>query len=110
MPLAAPSCFTWVVIFLCACTEGLSKYIKDDITSTHPGMEGKWLYRWPTKAAREAFKTILGGSGNFSKHSDSEEVLFNFFFLIMLFPWKIPLDYSQLIMLGEAIFTPVLTP
>ena len=65
---------------MCACTEGLSKYIKDDITSTHPGMEGKWLYRWPTKAAREAFKTILGGSGNFSKHSDSEEVLFNFFF------------------------------
>lgn len=47
-----------------------------DITSIHPGMEGKWLYRWPTKAAREAFKTILGGSGNFSKHSDSEEVLF----------------------------------
>lgn len=53
--------------------------IKDDITSTHPGMEGKWLYCWPTKAAREAFKTILGSSGNFSKHSDSEEVLFKKF-------------------------------
>lgn len=46
-------------------------------------MEGKWLHHWPTKAARGPFKTILGGSGNFSKHSHSEEVLFklkNFFF------------------------------
>ena len=61
--------------FVCALTEVLLS-IKDDITSTHPGMEGKWLHHWPTKAAREPFKTILGGSGNFSKHSDSEEVLF----------------------------------
>lgn len=69
-------------------------------------MEGKWLYRWPTKAAREAFKTILGGSGNFSKHSDSEEVLFKLKKKkIMLFTWKIPLDYSQLIMLEGAILT-----
>lgn len=60
---------------MCALTEVLLS-IKDDITSTHPGMEGKWLHHWPTKAAREPFKTILGGSGNFSKHSDSEEVLF----------------------------------
>lgn len=39
-------------------------------------MEGKWLHHWPTEAARGPFKTILGGSGNFPKHSDSEEVLF----------------------------------
>lgn len=78
MPLAAPSWFTWVVIFRVSLLK-CSLSLKDDITSTHPGMEGKWLYRWPTKAAREAFKTILGGSGNFPKHSDSEEVLFKIF-------------------------------
>lgn len=73
-------------------------------------MEGKWLYRWPTKAAREPFKTILGGSGNFSKHSGSEEVLFKKKEKIMLFPWKIPLDCSKLITLEGAILTPDLTP
>lgn len=60
---------------MCALTKELLS-IKDDITSTHPGMEEKWLHHWPTKASRGPFKTILGGSGNFSKHSDSEEVLF----------------------------------
>lgn len=94
---------------MCALTEVLLS-IKDDITSTHPGLEGKWLHHWPTKAAREPFKTILGGSGNFSKHSDSEEVLFKLKKKkIMLFPWKIPVDYFQSIMLG-VILIPGLTP
>lgn len=94
---------------MCALTEVLLS-IKDDVTSTHPGMEGKWLHHWPTKAARGPFKTILGGSGNFSKHSDSEEVLFKLKKKIMLFPWKIPVDYFQSIMLEGTILIPGLTP
>ena len=63
------------------------------------------------KLPENLLKLFWEVSGKFSKHSDSEEVLFKFKKKkVTLFPWKIPLDYSQLIMLGGVILAPGLTP
>lgn len=75
-----------------------------------PGDGGKVASSLANQSCQRTFKTSLGGSGNFSKHSDSEEVLFKFKKKMMLFPWKIPVDYFQSIMLKGTILIPGLTP
>ena len=112
MPLAALSCSTRVVIFLCALTEVLSKHKGILPPLTRGWRESGFIVGQP-KLPENLLKLFWEVSGKFSKHSDSEEVLFKLKKKgggVMLFPWKIPLDYSQLIMLGGVILAPGLTP
>ena len=75
MPLAAPSCSTWVVIFLCALTEVLSKHKGILPPLTRGWRESGFIVGQP-KLPENLLKLFWEVSGKFSKHSDSEEVLF----------------------------------